>query len=351
MYYQKEAPWMLGPFQKVNEINPILSPKKDTTFFCPVQNHELHWENKDVFNPAAVIKDDKIYLLYRAEDSAGAHLGTSRIGIAYSEDGLHFTREEKPVFFPDNDDFLAVEWDGGCEDPRVVEREDGSFVMLYTSYDGQLARLCSAESKDLYQWKKHGPVFENAFHGKYRNLWSKSGSIVCELKNGHFIATKINGKYWMYWGDTNIFAATSQDLLHWEPVEFTADNTLVSDLYPVVEPRPGNYDEDLCEPGPQAILTEDGILLLYNGKGSNPERLAGHDTMYKAGQLLFDKNNPLSLLQRTEKPFFEPTEQFEIEGQVMPVCFIEGLVKYKGYFYLYYGTADSHIAVAVSKAD
>ena len=51
------------------------------------------------------------------------------------------------------------------------------------------------------------------------NEWSKSGSIVCKYENGKAIAVKINGKYWMYWGDTDIFLAASDDLIHWIPVE------------------------------------------------------------------------------------------------------------------------------------
>ena len=342
----KEYPWMLGPFCKENSVNPCLGPKRETTFFCPVHKKEIHWEEKDVFNPTAVVKDDKVYMLYRAEDMVGSCAGTSRIGIAISEDGLHFSTEAQPVLYPEQDECLHYEWDGGCEDPRIVERKDGVYVMLYTSYDVDIARLCAAESTDLYHWKKHGPVFAKALDGKYLNVWSKSGAVVCSLENDKFIAKKIGGVYWMYWGESNIYAATSSDLIHWEPVEFLADGASESVLYPVISTRKGNYDEELCEPGPQALITADGIVLLYNGKGQNPKRIGGHDTIYKAGQILLDKENPLCLLARTKTPFFEPTEVFEIEGQVMPVCFIEGLVKFKGKYFLYYGTADSHIAVA-----
>ena len=89
--------------------------------------------------------------------------------------------------------------------------------------------------------------------------------------------------------------------------------------------RVGNYDEFLCEPGPQAILTDAGIVLIYNGKGDNPERLGGHDTMYQGGQLLIDPENPTCLIARTTRPFISPSEAFELEGQVMPTCFLEGI--------------------------
>lgn len=67
----KEYPWMLGPFEKAAEANPCLVPNAASRFFCPIQEKELGWEAKDVFNPAAVVKDDRVYLLYRAEDHEG----------------------------------------------------------------------------------------------------------------------------------------------------------------------------------------------------------------------------------------------------------------------------------------
>ena len=73
----KEYPWMLGPFEKAAEANPCLVPNTVSRFFCPVQEKELGWEAKDVFNPAAVVKDDRVYLLYRAEDHEGKYAGTS----------------------------------------------------------------------------------------------------------------------------------------------------------------------------------------------------------------------------------------------------------------------------------
>ena len=82
----KEYSWMLGPFEKAAEANPCLVPNAVSRFFCPVQEKELGWEAKDVFNPAAVVKDDRVYLLYRAEDHEGKYAGTSRIGLAVSRE-------------------------------------------------------------------------------------------------------------------------------------------------------------------------------------------------------------------------------------------------------------------------
>ncbi len=43
---------------------------------------------------------------------------------------------------------------------------------------------------------------------------------MCRKKRG-IVATKINGKYWMYWGESNIYAAVSDNLVDWIPLPET----------------------------------------------------------------------------------------------------------------------------------
>jgi predicted GH43/DUF377 family glycosyl hydrolase len=186
-------------------------------------------------------------------------------------------------------------------------------------------------------------VFATAPKNKYVNEWSKSGSIVCNYENGKAVATRINGKYWMYWGDTNIFLASSDDLIHWTPVE-TIDGKLLS----VFGPRKGKFDSDLVESGPPAMLTDKGIVLIYNSRNvpaKGDTSLA--EGTYAASEILLDKNNPSKVMQRMDTWFIKPDKSYEISGQVNHVCFLEGLVNYKSKWFLYYGTADSKIAVAV----
>jgi predicted GH43/DUF377 family glycosyl hydrolase len=278
-------------------------------------------------------------MLYRAEDTIGKHAGTSRIGLAKSRDGIQFRKNPIPVLYPDNDSLKVFEWEGGCEDPRVVKRDDSTYVMTYTAYDGVTARLCVASSRDLVMWKKHGLAFGS---GPYRDVWSKSGAIVCELKGDEVTAVKIKGKYQMYWGDTDIFMATSDDLIHWTPV-LDKKGKLVAAL----KPRPGSFDSKLVEPGPFALLRPEGILLLYNsandaatGDKSLP------DMTYAVGQALFSDTKPDKLIARADRFLLHPERDYERSGQVNNVCFLEGMVWYKDRWLLYYGTADSKIAVA-----
>ncbi len=346
---KEESVWLAG-FEKPIE-NPVLISDSSFTFFDPVLHKEVHWQKADVFNPAAIVRNDTLYVLYRAEDNPGARLGgrTSRIGLAASTDGIHFEKFHTPVFYPDSSEHLQWDYPGGVEDPRVVELPDGTYLMLYTSWNRKTARLSAATSKNLYQWKKHGPVFEDAYEGKFLNIWSKSGSVVTEMKNGGFIATKIDGKYWMYWGEEFVNLAHSENLTDWYPL-LNEDQSLLQ----VMKRRSNKFDSRLTEPGPPAILTKNGILLFYNGKndeGPNADATIPEGT-YSGGQALFDKNDPARLIGRLDTPFIRPDLPHEITGQYKAgTTFIEGLVYYKGKWYLYYGTADSMVGLAVSEAD
>jgi len=351
--------WVLSGFEKKDDLNPILQPSDTMTFICPISGRETNWEERNVLNPSAIVKNNKVYLFYRAQDEKG----TSRIGLAVSEDGLHFEKNRHPVFFPQNDSMKLYEWNykkqlgesldedctscyfDGTEDPRIIESESGTYIMTYTAYDGKKARLSIASSKDLINWTKHGLVIQDA---SFKDPWSKSGAIIGRLENNRMIATKINGYYWMYFGDTNLFMAYSSDLIHWE----IAKNEENGKMIEVMHPRQGYFDSRLVEPGPFAILKEEGVLLIYNGSNaSNFNDPVLPKYTYAAGQALFDKNAPYKLIDRTDDYFLFPEKDYEMVGEVNNVCFVEGLVWFKNKWFLYYGTGDSKIAVALSESD
>jgi predicted GH43/DUF377 family glycosyl hydrolase len=344
------AGWQWGPFVKCDEANPVIEPLADSEFDCPLSRKKVRWESFHTFNPAAVVREGKIYLLYRAEDDSGLGLGRhcSRLGLAVSEDGLSFARRSTPVFYPADDEQREQEWPGGVEDPRLVETEDGTYVMTYTQYNRDRTRLGIATSKDLVSWQKHGFAFDDAAFeqinfdgGKFPG--NKAGAIITRREGDRLIATKVNGKYGMYWGEGRVYFATSDDLIHWEPL---LDSN--GKLQLILGPRADKFDSDLAEPGPPAIITEQGILLIYNGRNAevdnDPSLPVG---TYSAGQALFATGDPVRLVDRADSPFLKPERPYEITGQYTEgTVFVEGLVHFDNRWFLYYGTADSQVAVA-----
>jgi predicted GH43/DUF377 family glycosyl hydrolase len=347
---QITTPWQIGPFTRPESGNPVIAPRAESTFTDPVSKNSVHWEALHTFNPAAIVRDGKIFVLYRAEDDSGAmEIGghTSRLGLAESTDGIHFTRREAAVFFPANDKQKSREWPGGVEDPRIVERDDGTYVLTYTQWNRQTYSVGIASSRDLTHWTKHGPAFLKAASGKYARLKYKSAGIVTRLDaaKGRLIAARIDGKYWMYWGEGSIRLATSPDLIHWTPVEDSQGAPLE-----LLRPRAGHFDSTFPETGPPPLLTGAGVVVMYNGK--NAENGGDPDlgpNAYAAGEALFDAHDPAHLLAQTDHPDLKPEMPYEKTGQyIAGTTFAEGLVYFHDRWFLYYGCADSLVGVVTA---
>jgi predicted GH43/DUF377 family glycosyl hydrolase len=335
-------------FYKPDE-NPIIKADSTFVFIDPIKNDTVRWQRADVFNPAAIVKDGKVFMLYRSEDNPAAILGgrTSRLGLAESDDGIHFRKFPEPVLYPANDGFQEYDYPGGCEDPRLVQTEEGVYVVTYTSWNYDVPRLSIAFSNDLFHWEKKGPAFAKANEGKFLDMATKSGSIITHWKDGKYVASKINGKYWMYWGEHFINLAWSENLYDWNPL---LDDK--GELLAVVRTRPGKFDSNLTECGPPAITTDKGIVLLYNGRNAtddnaDPELPQG---TYSVGMVVFDAKDPAKVIDRSENYFLKPTLPHEVSGQYESgTTFSEGLVYFKNKWFLYYGTADSFVGLAISE--
>jgi predicted GH43/DUF377 family glycosyl hydrolase len=106
-----------------------------------------------------------------------------------------------------------------------------------------------------------------------------------------------------------------------------------------------DWENQRLEPGPPPILTRDGkILLVYNGETTG--RGGYRANQYSGGQMLIDPADPTKALARLERPFIVPSTGDEQNGQVNNVVFSEGLVEFRGTFFLYFGMADSVLGVA-----
>lgn len=342
-------PW-LGPWVRASG-EPVIRPDEEAVFPDPVSGKTVHWEALHTFNPAAIVRDGKIYVLYRAEDDSGAMtIGAhvSRLGLAVSDDGVHFRQGPEPVFYPANDAQKSREVPGGVEDPRIVERPEGGYVLTYTQWSRERNSYSVgiATSTDLQHWTKLGPAFAGALGGRYDELKYKSAGIVTSLQDGRLKAAKIKGRYWMYWGEIKVGLASSADLLHWTPVEDAPGRTKV-----LLEARPGKADSGFPETGPPPVLTERGIAMLYNAKNAvgaaGDQRLAAGT--YSVEEALFAADDPARLMARTPEPVFKPALPFERSGQYAAgTTFAEGLVWFRGKWWMYYGCADSFVGVAVA---
>lgn len=283
--------------------NPIISPR-----------FSIKFEKECTYNPSAVIYNNNVFLIYRAEGKYGDYI--SKLCLAKSNDGFKFRRyNNNPVIEPS-----LPEEERGCEDPRITKIED-VFYLTYTSFKGRnpstkknIINLSLAISKDLINWKKKGIILEN-------------------MKAGVIHSEKINGKYIMFVGEGDIKIARSKDLKEWK---FDKDSLL--------KPRNNFFENRIVEIGPNPITLEDKIILFFNTSNKKRE--------YFVSYSILDRRDPSKVLYRHNKPILFPTEQFERFGKVNNVIFLEGIVEFKNKYFLYYGGADKCIGVAtISKKD
>jgi len=320
-------------FERLSQ-EPILAPRPGK------------FDSAGAFNPAATrLANGHTALLYRGQDEHGV----SRIGYAESEDGINFKADDQPVIAPQSSTAENKRDDSdGVEDARLTRDFTGkNWLATATAYSkaNDSAQLVSyvSHGKDLRQWQRQSVIMP-ANQGRWNIHWTKSGAIVVDNKAR---PKKINKEYFVYYmgdaksGADQMGVASSGDGIFWQ------DKTEL----PVLPRRPGMFDSRVVEPGPHPIITQDGILLLYNG---------GDDSLtYRTGWALFDKNDPSILLARCSEPIFSPQLAWEKKNasntvhQVPNVVFVEGIVPeykdgklIKDSYLVYYGSADSYVGVA-----
>lgn len=302
------AHFPLGPFTPCQD-NPILRPRGDS------------WESANLYNPAAIVVDDEVLLLYRAH----ADDLVSHIGLARSSDGYRFEREDQPILSPEQD-YESM----GCEDPRVT-KIDGTYYLTYTGYDGSTAQLCLATSTDLHTWTRYGPILPVGYDtfrpltGEHGRTWSKAGVIAPE---------PIAGRYYLYFGEGAIFYATSTDLITWTPCDNDA---------PIHRPTPGSWDEKLVEIGAPPVIDQDGLMIFLSNGARNAD---GDGVDYRCGQFAIALADPTTVIATMTRPWLRPQTYEERHGLVSNVTFVEGLVWFRDRWLAYYGQSDTTLAVA-----
>ena len=287
------------------EKNPILTAS------------DWPYQVNSVFNPGATrLADGQTLLLARVEDRTGI----SHLTAARSQDGITDWRiDSQPTFAPDPKNYPEEEW--GVEDARIVYlAELEQYAVTYTAYSARGPLVSLALTRDFKTFERRGMIMQP------------------EDKDAAFFSKRIGGKWALIHrpvmpGSTaDIHLSFSSDLQHW------------SDSSVLLASRRGNWWDankiGLCSP---PIETVEGWLLIYHGV-----RVTGAGVIYRVGLALLDLEDPTRIIRRGDEWVMSPREPYEIIGDVGYVVFPCGQVvdEATGEIRLYYGAADSSIAVA-----
>ncbi len=287
--------------------NPILKPA------------DWPYRINSVFNAGATIFEGKVLLLNRIEDMRGF----SHLCVATSRDGFTDWQIDKtPTFLPDPEGHPEDMY--GIEDPRIVqlEDEDNRYAITYTSFSEQGPLVSLATTTDFKNFKRFGVVMPP------------------DDKDASLFPRKFNGRYALihrpsprnYMTGAHIWISYSRDLKYW------GDSAI---LLPA---RKGCWwDAYKVGLGPQPIETSEGWLIIYHGV-----KTTASGSLYRLGLALFDLDDPCKLIKRCDEWIFGPDISYERIGDVPDVTFPCGVVVRGDQLIMYYGAADTCMAIATA---
>ena len=246
--------------------------------------------------------------------------GFSHLTVARSADGFtNWEIDSTPTFEADQSS-REERW--GLEDPRIVWLEEQKqFAVTYVSFS------------------EGGPVVSLAITKNFRTFARLGSLLPPEDKDACLFPRRFNGRFALIHrpivrGEAHMWISFSPDLKHW------------GDHRPLIRTRHAYWDCHRVGLASQPIETPHGWMLFYHGVRSTT---AG--AIYRVGLVLLDLNSPWRVLRRSDEWVLGPRAPYERIGDVSDVIFPSGAIVYKetDRLNLYYGAADSAVAVATAK--
>lgn len=285
-----------------------------------------------VFNPgAALIPNGDTLLIVTCEDFRGF----KHLTIARSNDGINNWKiEEKPMVTspigykegsslvePVEEDFY------GCKDPRITYlTELKKWAITYVSLSKNGPQISLVITSDFEHFERVGCIMPP--HNKDAAIFPKKFNDKWVLVNRPTYGNKAH--VWLSY-------STDEGLLKW------------GNHHVLFKSRKGGWwDANKIGLGPPPIETDEGWLTLYHGV-----RETASGTIYRVGIVLLDKENPAKVIHRTNDWIFGPLAPYEREGDVDDRIFPCGMIYDKKHdnIRMYYGAADTSVALAIANLD
>ncbi|HDI03119.1 MAG TPA: glycosidase [Candidatus Pacearchaeota archaeon] len=284
---------------KVERLGVILKPIK-----------EHKWESLAVFNPGASYDGKYVHLIYRAIGKGNI----SVFGYAKSRDGINFRRMKKPLLVPKPKPKFRPRHRyefKGYEDARITKIDETYYITyVHTMPEWWGARTCLCSTRDFKNFKFYGIILPEI-----------------DDKDVVLFPEKIKDKFVLFHRiKPSIWIAYSDNLKHWKGHQI------------VMTPRKTKWDCAYIGPAAPPLKTNKGWLLFYHG--------VDFDKVYRVGFAVFDLENPSKLLYRSDEPLMEPESYEELWGVTPSVVYPCGVIEKDGYYYIYYGSADTVVSAA-----
>lgn len=325
----------------------MLKVKREGVILEKTKNY---FENQSVLNPAVWQDGKNTHIIYRTIDKNYM----SYLGYARAEGPTKIVeRWDKPFLVP------KYKYEcKGIEDPRIVKIGD-TFYLVYVVHDGKNALLAYSYGKDLFKLKSGGVISPKVPYSKAAQLFKHSQlkdqyyffasyyaenagkNVLIWDKDGFIFPEKINGKYALvhrFFPDIQI--AYFDNFSQLKDRYFWIDYLMNLSKYVMLEGTHG-FEARHIGGGAPPVKTKDGWLMIYHASDE-----VNDGRTYRAAAALFDLKNPQKLIAKLPYPIISPEKDYELRGHVSEVTFPSGTTVFNDKLYMYYGAADSHIAVA-----
>jgi beta-1,4-mannooligosaccharide/beta-1,4-mannosyl-N-acetylglucosamine phosphorylase len=249
--------------------------------------------------------------------------GKAMIHAGFSQDGLKWKIEDEEIHWKDESgaDFQPAY----AYDPRIIKLEDAYYVVWCGDFSG--ASLHMGKTVD------------------FRNFTRLENPTIPFNRNGVLFPRKVGGNYLLLsrpsdsghtpFGD--VFLSESPDLVYWGK-------------HRKVMSRGGSGWWQGVKIGAGAVPIEitDGWLLFYHGVTGTCNGF-----VYSFGAAILDRDRPSKVLYRTRDYLITPEKPYETTGFVPNVCFPCATLHdaATGRIAIYYGAADTYVALAYCMAD
>jgi beta-1,4-mannooligosaccharide/beta-1,4-mannosyl-N-acetylglucosamine phosphorylase len=256
---------------------------------------------------------------------------TTNIGLAFSQDGIHWDVQKTPAFGIESEEIIRT------YDPRLTVI-DGRAYLCFAVDTKHGIRGGVAVTEDFVNFEvlsmsapdnRNMVLFPERIGGRYVRL------------ERPFLAYDKAGR-----GSFDIWISDSPDLKYWGNTELL----LGSEQVP--------YANDKIGPGAPPIKTPRGWLTTFHAVDIDASRgKNGWEPFWKkrysAGIMLLDLENPYKIAGLCKDPLLFPEASYEIEGGFRnDVIFPGGMIlEDNGEVKIYYGAADTVECLATSHVD
>jgi beta-1,4-mannooligosaccharide/beta-1,4-mannosyl-N-acetylglucosamine phosphorylase len=272
-----------------------------------------------VYNSAVVPWKGGFAGVFRADHRDGR----ARLHAGFSKDGLRWDIRDEAIAWKDEDgrDFQPRY----AYDPRVVLIEGKYYVVWCSDFSGASLGLGVTEDFEAftrlenpsYPYNRNGVLFPRKVGGKYLLLHRPSDPAHTPF------------------GD--IFLSESPDLVHWGRHRKVMSRG-----------SKGWWEGMKIGAGAVPVETSVGWLLLYHGVSSTC-----NGYVYSFGAAILDRDRPAKVLYRARDYLITPEMPYETTGFVPNVAFPCACLcdPPTGRMAIYYGAADTFVALAYSRAE